>query len=68
MKWSAILTHFTSVHLFVMLKITKKSIRETVPTFRVELTISTLPLSVIFSDTPTYTHCVGVKHTKITHS
>lgn len=36
----------------------EKSIRETVPTFRVELIVSTFPVSPIFSVSPTYTYTI----------
>lgn len=36
----------------------EKSIRETVPTFRVELIVSTFPVPVIFSVSPTYTYTI----------
>ncbi len=36
----------------------EKSIRETVPTFRVELIVSTFPVPVIFSVSPTFTYTI----------
>lgn len=55
--------------------VVEKSIRETVPTFRVELIVSTFPVISIFSVSPTFTytnkyiylHRVLISHTKYIH-
>ena len=67
--------HSSRANALLVFQAWKKSIRETVPTFRVELIVSTFPVISIFSVSPTFTytnkyiylHCVLISHTKYIH-
>lgn len=67
--------HSSRANALLVFQAWKKSIRETVPSFRVELIVSTFPVISIFSVSPTFTytnkyiylHCVLISHTKYIH-
>lgn len=67
--------HSSRANALLVFQAWKKSIRETVPPFRVELIVSTFPVISIFSVSPTFTytdkyiylHCVLISHTKYIH-
>lgn len=67
--------HSSRANALLVFQARKKSIRETVPTFRVELIVSTFLVISIFSVSPTFTytnkyiylHCVLISHTKYIH-
>ncbi len=67
--------HSSRANALLVFQAWKKSIRETVPTFRVELIVSTFPVISIFSVSPTFTytnkyiylHCVLMSHAKYIH-
>lgn len=67
--------HSSRANALLVFQAWKKSIRETVPTFRVELIVSTFPVISIFSVSPTFTHtnkyiylhCVLISHIEYIH-
>lgn len=67
--------HSSRANALLVFQAWKKSIRETVPSFRVELIVSTFPVISIFSVSPTFTytnkyiylHCVLISHAEYIH-